>query len=46
MHFAAVEVKSVLELKIKRMKRTALLLRQEIAEATKAIDTEVTRQTK
>lgn len=45
-HFAAVEVKSVLELKIERMKRTALLLRQEIADVTKAIRSEVAHQTK
>ena len=45
-HYAAVEVRSILELKVERMKRTALLLRQEIVDVTKAIKSEIGRQTK
>lgn len=42
-HYAALEVRSILELEVERMKRTALLLRQEIADVTQAIDAEIAR---
>ena len=45
-HFATVEVKSILELKVERLKRTALTLREEIHQVTKAIEQEITKQSK
>jgi hypothetical protein len=41
--YAAKEAKAVLELKVERMKRTVLLMRQEIRDVTAAIDAELQR---
>ena len=40
-HYAALEVERILELKVERMKKTVLLLRQDIKEAQSAIDDEL-----
>lgn len=41
--YAAKEAKSVVELKVERMKKTVLLLRKEIADVQKAIDVELAK---
>jgi len=43
-HFQTVEARSILELKVERMKHTALTIRQEIQDVEKAIDAEILRQ--
>ena len=43
-HYATVEARSILELKVERMKHTALLIRQEIHDVTAAIEEEMKRQ--
>ncbi len=45
-HYAALEVKNVLELKVERMKKTSLLMREEITAATRALDAEIAKQSK
>lgn len=43
-HYATVEAQSILELKVERMKQTALLIRKEIQEAKQGIAAELDRQ--
>jgi len=43
-HYASLEVERTLELKVERMKKTVLLMREEIAAVQKAIDTELAAQ--
>ena len=43
-HYASLEVERTLELKVERMKKTVLLMREEIAAVQKAIDAELAAQ--
>lgn len=45
-HFQTIEARSILELKVERMKHTALIIRQEIRDVEEAIDAEIRRQTR